>query len=77
MPDVLIIGGEMSSERQMLDHLFNKLTEREKELSLSVGDGGCKDFAEYKLLCGVIQGLRRAKMEVQDLVQRYEEFEND
>jgi hypothetical protein len=28
-------------------------------------------------LCGVIQGLRRARMEVQDLVQRYEEFEND
>jgi len=67
----------MSTERSMLDHLFNKITEREKEVSLALGDGVAKDFAEYKNLCGVIQGLRRAKMEVQDLVQRYEEFEND
>jgi|DEB19_MinimDraft_2_1074335.scaffolds.fasta_scaffold54227_2 hypothetical protein len=67
----------MTYERQMLDHLFNKLKEREREVSDSMIDGGCKDFAEYKHLCGVIQGLRRAKMEVQDLVQRYEEFEND
>ena len=67
----------MTSERQMLDHLFNKLKEREREVSDGMSDGSCKDFAEYKNLCGVIQGLRRARMEVQDLVQRYEEFEND
>ena len=67
----------MTTERAMLDHLFNKLNEREKETVAAIGDASCKDFAEYKYLCGVIQGLRRAKMEVQDLVQRYEEFEND
>jgi hypothetical protein len=67
----------MTPERAMLDHLFNKLKEREREVGDSMVDGSCKDFAEYKNLCGVIQGLRRARMEVQDLVQRYEEFEND
>ena len=67
----------MTSERQMLDHLFNKLKEREREVSESIAEGSCKDFAEYRNLCGVIQDLRRARMEVQDLVQRYEEFEND
>lgn len=67
----------MTAARQMLDHLFNKLSEREKEVAAAVTDGGCKDFAEYRNLCGVIQGLRRAKMEIQDLVQRYEEFEDD
>ena len=67
----------MAQERAMLDHLFNKLKEREREVGDSMVDGSCKDFAEYKNLCGVIQGLRRARMEVQDLVQRYEEFEND
>ena len=61
----------------MLDHLFNKLTDREKETAASMSDASCKDFAEYKYLCGVIQGLRRARMEVQDLVQRYEDFENE
>ena len=67
----------MTQERAMLDHLFNKLKEREREVGESMVDGSCKDFAEYKNLCGVIQGLRRARIEVQDLVQRYEEFEND
>ena len=67
----------MTQERMMLDHLFNKLSAREKEVAASMGDASCKDFAEYKYLCGVIQGLRLAKMEIQDLVQRYEEFEND
>ena len=67
----------MTQERAMLDHLFNKLKEREREVGDSMVDGSCKDFAEYKNLCGVIQGLRRARMEVQDLVQLYEEFEND
>ena len=67
----------MTHERQMLDHLFNNLKEREREVSDAMAEGNCKDFAEYKNLCGVIQGLRRARMEVQDLVQRYEEFEND
>ena len=67
----------MAHERMMLDHLFNKLKEREREVSESIAEGSCKDFAEYRNLCGVIQGLRRARIEVQDLVQRYEEFEND
>jgi hypothetical protein len=67
----------MTQERAMLDHLFNKLKEREREVGEAMTEGNCKDFAEYKNLCGVIQGLRRARMEVQDLVQRYEEFEND
>ena len=67
----------MTYEKQMLDHLFNKLREREREISDAVAEGSSQDFAEYRYLCGVIQGLRRARMEVQDLVQRYEEFEND
>jgi len=67
----------MTQERAMLDHLFNKLRDREREVSDAIAEGNCKDFAEYRNLCGVIQGLRLAKMEVQDLVQRYEEFEND
>ena len=67
----------MTHERQMLDHLFTRLKEREREVSEAMAEGSAKDFAEYRNLCGVIQGLRRARLEVQDLVQRYEEFEND
>jgi hypothetical protein len=67
----------MSNERMMLDHLFNKFKEREREISDAMAEGNGKDFAEYRYLCGVIQGLRRARMEVQDLVQRYKDFDND
>ena len=67
----------MTYEKQMLDHLVKKLIEREESIKDSLVSNSAKDFAEYKHLCGVIQGLRLAKMDVQDLVQRYEEFEND
>ena len=67
----------MTYEKQMLDHLVRKLIEREESIKDSLVSNSAKDFAEYKNLCGVIQGLRRARIEVQDLVQRYEEFEND
>ena len=67
----------MTHERQMLDHLFNRLKEREREVSEAMAEGTAKDFAESRNLCGVIQGLRRARMEVQDLVQRYKEYDND
>jgi hypothetical protein len=68
----------MSRETQMLEHLRRKMVEQEVSAVNMLSDGSQKDFAEYKYLCGVIQGLRRAKMEINDLVQRYEEdLDND
>ena len=67
----------MTYEKQMLEHLTRKFIEHEESIKEQMGSGTPKDFTEYKNLCGVIQGLRRARMEIQDLVQRYEEFEND
>ena len=67
----------MTYERQMLEHLNKRLLEREESVKDSLVGSGAKDFAEYKNLCGVVQGLRLAKMESQDLVQRYEEFEDE
>ena len=37
----------MTQERAMLDHLFNKLKDREREVGDSMVEGSCKDFAEY------------------------------
>jgi hypothetical protein len=34
--------------------------------------GNLKDFAEYKNLCGVIQGLSLAESIIKDLVQKLE-----
>ena len=65
------------NEVQVLNHLLKEIAKERVSREAACSGGNLKDFAEYKNLCGVIQGLRLAKMEVQDLVQRYEEFEND
>lgn len=39
--------------------------------------GAAKDFAEYKELCGVIQGLAIAKREINDLAKRQKEHNDD
>ncbi len=36
----------------------------------SIAGGGCKDFAEYKRLTGVIEGIAIAEREVLDWVDR-------
>lgn len=33
-------------------------------------NGGAKDFAEYRHICGIIRGLNHADVIVRDLVQR-------
>ena len=61
----------------MLGHILKKISEEKSIREIACYGGVAKDFAEYRYLCGVIQGLRRARMEVQDLVQRYEDYDND
>ncbi len=36
----------------------------------NIAGGGCKDFAEYKRLTGVIEGIAIAEREVLDWVDR-------
>jgi hypothetical protein len=35
-----------------------------------IANGGAKDFAEYRHICGIIRGLTHADEIVKDLVQR-------
>jgi hypothetical protein len=44
---------------------------------IHLSDGGAKDFAEYKELCGAIRGLRTAQQEIKDLVRRLKENDDD
>jgi hypothetical protein len=61
----------------VFDVLIKKLNEHKSSAVEFLADGGCKDFAHYKNLCGVIQGLNLAQREVIDLARNYLEDEDD
>lgn len=59
-------------EYGVLQHLRKQLSERKSDISESVSHGNCADFAEYKHLCGQIQGLAYALRELDDLADKLE-----
>jgi len=63
--------------KTVLDVLIEKYDEHISSAMEFLADGGCKDFAHYKNLCGLIQGLSVAKREVGDLMRNFMEDEND
>lgn len=65
------------NEEKILQHLLKELKERERNLSESLGNGIAKDYAEYKELCGQVQGLLFAQFLIKDLVRKMENFEDE
>ena len=61
----------------VFDVLNDKLTEQKRSSEEFLNSGGCKDFAEYREVCGVIRGLNIALREVQDLSRNNMEDEDD
>jgi hypothetical protein len=61
----------------VFDVLIKKLNEHKSSATEFLADGGCKDYAHYRNLCGVIQGLSLAQREVSDLARNYLEDEDD
>lgn len=57
--------------------ITSKIEERRQQLIESLMDGAVKDFAEYRYLCGTIRGLGFAQSEVEDLVRRLREIEDE
>ena len=64
-------------DRKALNYVNSKLEERRKELLEFLGEGGAKDYAHYKEVCGVIRGLQTAQSELGDLVRKIKEFEDE
>ena len=60
------------NETQVLNHLLKKIAEERVSREAACSTGVAKDFAEYKNLCGVIQGLSLAESIIKDLVQKLE-----
>ena len=61
----------------VFDVLNEKLTELKGSSEEFLNSGGCKDFAEYREVCGVIRGLNIALREVGDLSRNNMEDEDD
>lgn len=59
-------------EEQALAYLREGLRRIMNEYADSVATGSCADFAEYKRLCGVIEGLALAEREILDLKEKLE-----
>lgn len=55
------------------DYLLKKLEERRKTLVDHMAQGTLADHGEYKKLCGIIQGLDHAVVDVRDLATKMEQ----
>ena len=62
----------MNADSQVLHHLLKEIAKERITRETACSTGVAKDFAEYKNLCGVIQGLSLAESIVKDLVQKLE-----
>ena len=64
------------NEYKMLAYVAKELAMERRGYEASVYQGNVKDFAEYKKLCGLIQGLSQAEAVINDLVQRMEKSDD-
>ena len=64
-------------ERQILEHVDKKIKVRREDYADVVASGTATDYAAYRELCGVIRGLAIAQQEIEDLVRRYKEDDDE
>jgi hypothetical protein len=64
-------------EMRIFDVLNSKINERIQDLNGALSDGVAKDFADYRGMCGVIKGLRTAQFELNDLVRKIKESDDE
>lgn len=62
---------------KLADVLNKKIQEHINQHLGVLSDGVAKDYAHYKELCGAIRGLRTAQMEINDLVRKLKDDEDD
>tara|TARA_R110000751_G_scaffold62004_1_gene128322 strand:- start:50 stop:247 length:198 start_codon:yes stop_codon:yes gene_type:complete len=58
--------------------VLNDKIEGDKSSALEfLGNGGAKDFAQYKEVVGLIRGLEASKAHMEDLAKNYMENDDD
>ena len=64
------------SDYKTLAYLAKEIVKQRETYETAVQRGSAKDFAEYKNLCGLIQGLTIAEQILNDLVQKLEKSDD-
>jgi hypothetical protein len=64
-------------EIKIFQILNQRITERVMDLSRTLSDGVAKDYADYKEMCGVIKGLQTAQYEVNDLLRKIKDDDDE
>lgn len=64
-------------DKQILEYLDKKYSDEIRHIEESLGAGAAKDYAEYQNLCGVIRGLLTAQREINDLLRKVKDYEDD
>ena len=64
-------------DTRIFDYINDKINDQVDLTLNSLCDGAAKDYAEYRALCGVIQGLRSAQLEIKDLARKMKVDEDD
>lgn len=56
-----------------LEHLLSKVNDKVVQLQEALADDNCKDFGEYKKMCGEVKGLLTVRSYISDLQERLKE----
>lgn len=59
-----------------LELLMSQIEEKRKQLIEALGDGGPKDYAEYRYTVGVVRGLLTAQFLISDLAKKMEQYDD-
>jgi hypothetical protein len=64
-------------ELKIFEILNQRIAERVMDLSRALSDGASKDYADYKEMCGVIKGLQTAQYELNDLLRKIKDDDDE
>jgi hypothetical protein len=64
-------------EMKIFEIVNKRILERVMDLSRALSDGVAKDYADYKEMCGVIKGLQTAQYELNDLLRKIKEDDDE
>jgi hypothetical protein len=57
--------------------VLKDIEETRESIARALIDGGARDYAEYRSMCGQIRGLSTAHMFINDLVRKMEQSEDE
>jgi hypothetical protein len=64
-------------EVRIFEILNQKINERVEDINRTLSDGVAKDYADYRGMCGVIKGLQTAQFELNDLLRKIKDDDNE